>query len=715
MFHALITTVIVAAAAATSAPPVCAVRAGQTGGPAIVINGKAYTPLLFMANNQFNRDEILLQELAQAAAAGVALFGFQVGLDWWSNAEQAAATVDKFASAHPGGYYFLQIWLGPNREWTEANPDECITQQLPDGSLKRLPLASVTSRPWREATRAMLIDRVRQIAQGPHGGRLAGVSINYLQTGEWFYPETDAFADYSPANLAAFRQWLRAKYIKEDALRAAWNDAGISFDSVPIPTPDARQAGDWGPFRDPARHQAAIDFQVFQAESMADTIASFAAAVKEATNRRTLTGAYYGYTFELNHNGPRALAHSGHLALARLLECPDIDLLYAPVSYFERARGMAGHMHAPLNSIALHNKLAIAEEDMYTHLAQEPDDRRIAPGWEQRTASLNETLDVVRRDFATMLTRGAGMWLFDLLSDGRWHETLLWQETTLLRRLAAEQRSVPPFQPEVAFVADEQAVHYLHADTYPHLVQALACWRSELDRIGTPVGYYLLSDLDNLPDRVKVVILPNAYRTDKKIKRAINRLFERGATVIFCYAPGIIDDNQLAVSNIALTTGIPIEHRTDTVPIAIRSELTPDEILIEPAGWNPRFVVTGSGDVVARYTQTSEVSAAAVPMKKGVSIYTATPRLPIGLLREICRRAGVHLYRDTPGMTAVTGGNCLIVHTETGNPHTFSWPRPWKTIERLAPEGPSPRKTDIPTDWIDTLSPGTTAIYRITE
>ena len=79
--------------------------------------------------------------------------------------------------------------------------------------------------------------------------------------------------------------------------------------------------------------------QRYQSELTADTIAMFARAAKEATEGRSLVGAFYGYTMELSNNGPRALANSGHLALAKLLECPDLDMIHAPISYFERGIG----------------------------------------------------------------------------------------------------------------------------------------------------------------------------------------------------------------------------------------------------------------------------------------------------------------------------------------------------------------------------------------
>ncbi|MDQ1255512.1 MAG: hypothetical protein QG656_104 [Candidatus Hydrogenedentes bacterium] len=112
-----------------------------------------------------------------------------------------------------------------------------------------------------------------------------------------------------------------------------------------------------------------------------------------------------------------------------------------------------------------------------------------------------------------------------------------------------------------------------------------------------------------------------------------------------------------------------------------------------------------------------------------MSIYTATPRLPVGLLREIFQRAGVHLYQNRPGMTGVAG-NYLIVHTagamrdetideildemEGERVFSFSWPGPIKAITRIVPyrDWPLVIEKDGRT-WNDTLPGKTTAIYLV--
>lgn len=688
-------------------PPKCAVRSGGENAPAMIVDGQPYSPLMFVGNNQFDRDDVLLDELRLAANAGIPFHSFQVRLgDAW-DAERAAEVVDRFCSAHPEGYFYVRVWLGTTPEWLAEHPEECVVKS--DGT--RLDWVSPASEVWREYVSDLLRDRVREIARGPHGKRFIGVCLTNMQTGEWFYRHTNEFMDYSEVNLETFRRWLQERYQLTADLQSAWGSSEVTFETAIFPTPEQRDETVWGPFRHPVEHRPAMDMQQFQSEQVVDAIAHFARVVKRATSGKSLVGVFYGYTMELNNNGPRALANSGHLAFARLLECDDVDLVHAPYSYFERKPGQPGHLHLPVDSLALHNKLGILEEDTFTHLAQEPGANLVAPGWRDRTANLEETLSIARRNFGNFLTHRCGLWFFDLLSDGRWNDREFWASTVLFRRMAAELRSAPVFEPEVAVLVDEEAVHLMQDTTYPYLLHALSFWRSELDSIGTPVGYYLQSDLRRVPDSVRVLILPNAFRIAPEQRKGLEKRLKKGVTVLWCYAPDVFGPDGPDPDRISAATQIAVEPRFDQVPMRLKSTVSDESIAIDEKSWQPRFVVTDpDAEVLATYSETDEVCAAMKVLESGVSVYTGAPRLPRGVLRHICERAGVHLYRDSPGMTAVLG-EYLVIHTDDAREHEFRWPVKCETVERVLPYRQTPLKRDVAV-WTDKLPARYTAIYR---
>ncbi|MCL4216395.1 MAG: beta-galactosidase, partial [Candidatus Hydrogenedentes bacterium] len=496
------------------------------------------------------------------------------------------------------------------------------------------------------------------------------------------------FQDYSNPNLEAFRDWLKKKYKNDRRFQAAWGNDELTFKTAMFPDPVARDAAVWGSFRDPVAHRPAMDMERFQSELVVDTITYFAKVAKKATRNNSLVGVFYGYTMELNNNGPRSLSHSGHLAFGELLDVPEIDMIHAPYSYFERAPGQPGHMHLPLDSAALHNKLAVIEEDSYTHLGQAaPAENLIAPGWNARTASMDETLAVNLRNAGSFLSHRAGMWYFDLLSDGRWNAPVIWDTSVLLRRVAAEVRSEPLFSPEIAFVVDEAAVQYVRDNSHPYLIHALSWWRAELNRIGAPVGYYLMSDLARLPDSVKVIILPNAFALSDDAREYLARFMDSGGSVVWTYAPDIMGADGPDPARIGELTGAAVEAVFDNVPTVIVSDVSEETMHIDETSWRPRFIVTGGQGVsLGHYQETGEISAIALDFGEGKSIYTATPRLPVGVLRWIVEDAGAHIYRETPGMAA-RAGNYLFVHGEDTAIDTFHWPRPVRKVSQVYPPG----------------------------
>ena len=94
---------------------------------------------------------------------------------------------------------------------------------------------------------------------------------------------------------------------------------------------------------------------------MLDCVCELAHAVRKASQGRKLVVFFYGYVFEFAgvQNGP---ATSGHYALRRVLNCPDIDVLCSLISYFDRGLGQSAPSMTAAESVALAGKLWLNEE-----------------------------------------------------------------------------------------------------------------------------------------------------------------------------------------------------------------------------------------------------------------------------------------------------------------------------------------------------------------
>lgn len=565
---------------------------------------------------------------------GIPFYGFNLPLARGGMAEQAEGIMEGFRQAHPEGYFLVRFVLDPDISRADAS--------------------------WRETTSGILRDAIRAIVEGPYGARFIGVVI------EWpVFPPEDSSPDadrglFFQADVNAFRSWLRRRYAKDDALRKAWNDPAASFEDASIPTPEERGMTGWGPFRDPRAHRRASDFEAFQCDYMADTLAYFAGIVKETGARRLLAGAVW------NGRGPASLE--------RLSACQNLDMLLVSYSVFP-----GESMRPSLDSPPLRGMLCVLEE----------------PG--QDLFGIFGHAFAHRYGFSYSVASG---------TEAASHPAM-----PLLRRLQAELRGMAPFEPEVAFLFDEQARHCVIPEAWREIRLSLLQWQSELDRLGAPVGWYSQRDLPNLPDSVRVIILANAFTFDKAERRAIEKRLDRGATVVWAYAPDIVGSESVACARIADITGMDVAPKPGPASMAMAGTIADEKFSVAGLHSIPRFVVASTdGDIVARYRDTGEIAAAARPLRKGVSVYTAAPFLPVGIMRAICARAGVHLYRDTPGATGVAG-HYLFVQAETEGTHTFQWPYPCRTVERIVPHGRRPITPDADRRWSDILPAGTSALY----
>ena len=64
---------------------------------------------------------------------------------------------------------------------------------------------------------------------------------------------------------------------------------------------------------------------------MEEPLELMARVIKEETGGKKLVCLFYGYLFDM-HGLPMGAQHSGHLAMAKLVQCPDVDILCSPIS-----------------------------------------------------------------------------------------------------------------------------------------------------------------------------------------------------------------------------------------------------------------------------------------------------------------------------------------------------------------------------------------------
>ncbi|HXG23608.1 MAG TPA: hypothetical protein VNJ09_03555, partial [Chthonomonadales bacterium] len=617
----------------------------------------------------------VLSEVQRAARAGIHLHSTLIELPCPLPPEDSVYELvdhrlQTLLEADPQGYVMPRIVFVPARGWRSQYPNDVI--QYADGSTGDPSLASM--RFWQEAENALaaMIQHIRRTA---YANRVFGY---HLERGEWFHP-ADRGYDRSFVNREAFREWLQVKYKKSVvALRAAWFDGNVQFHTAEIPMLPTAMRPEIA-FFEPRKERRYIDFLEFTSDITAERLIALAKVVKEATENRALVSVCYGYTLEFCHT------YSGHLALDRLLASPAIDLVAGPPSYRDRQAGGAGSYPAPVDSVALHGKLWLSEDDTKTFLAPdsgEPDD------YNPRVDTRAATKQVHLRAMGNALAHQCALAFMDLWGEGWLDEEEIWSRigafTALYRDYMKIRRATSP---EVVALIDERSLLHLQKGE-GFLRRLLHGQRDILLRCGASVGIYLQSDLThrNFPTDAKLYLFLTPYRLTTDQRAAIReKLQSDGKTLVWMYAVGTCDERGHSEESANDLIGMALRLQSWNCEVGSRfvnlrhpiTEHLQNKDLGVRERLNPSFYVdedTPGTVVLAEYLQTGLPSVAVREMPGWRSVYCGEPTLSADFLRGLCRYAGVHLYTDNAEDYLFAGNGWVTLHTTGDGQHILRFP-----------------------------------------
>ena len=610
-------------------------------------------------------------QIKMAGQAGAMFVSFPVYLPWprpdetvdWSTVD---AQCQEVLAANPQALLLPRISCNAPRWWREAHPDDDMVWD--SGPQFGYPV--VASPEYRRDAAERLALLVTHL-ETKFGSQMAGYHPCGQNTDEWFYQETwgPALNGYAQGDLRAWREWLTERYSDDTAIRQAWGDPQVSLATAAVPTPVARRAAPAGVLRDPVSERSLIDFTQFQQQAMADCVCHLARAVREATHGRKLVVFFYGYVFEFGAvgNGPGT---SGHYALRRVLECPDIDVLCSPISYFDRGPGQSAPAMTAAESVALAGKMWLYEDDTRTCLSAKDS------GFD-RTESLAETNAELLRNTGQCAVRNFATWWMDLGAAGWFDDPRMWAEMTRLSALDEPLLAEPrPFRPEVAAVIDEQSMMRVSAGgaavTLPGVYQV----RRPLGRLGSPYGQFLQDDViaGKVQARMYVFLTAWCLAPDQR-KRLLAST--RGSTRVWCYAPGYQEPGYQEPGGTSLDamrelTGFQLAKvapaKATATPTPVGEKLGFHASFGVEASINPLFA---AADATAEETlATYPDGSAAIAMRRtadGVSLFVGPPGLTSELLRLAARAGGVHLYTQQD-CNVYANGPYLILHAAQDGP-----------------------------------------------
>jgi len=662
----------------------------QGGVPTLLINGQAVPPLFFLYQGIRSNPTLYWTPEAQAAAShGIHLYSIWLTNFPWDHGKNGPpmnyAAVDSriqmFLQADPQAVFLLQLIVEPGPEWAPS-PAPTTADQLTkyDGSIPYPGYPSIASDIYFNGFLTSAQQLVQHLEASALASHILGYKINGQNSGEWFpngYRENGP--DYSASNTGGFRAWLTAHYGSDANLSQAWGKA-VSLKTALIPLIDPSRlplekvpaAG--SPlisFYPTPAEQDWIDYSQYTSDLCSQRVLDIAQMFRTATQGKKIISFYNGYTFEL------AGSFNGHLRLDRLLASPNIDFISSPISYSDRVGGGPAGAMSARDSIAAHGKIQMAEDDLRTYLGAASGLPDLANTGDATTSGFDETLGVLRRNFAAEMIHRSGTWWMDLNENGAFNEPKLWDVMSSGLALYNNLLGAPkPYRPEVALVVDPASIAY-EKDHYQLNFGTRQQLRNALGRTGTAFGVYLLDDfLSGVLPPCKVYIFANLwYLTDNQITAIQNRLNAEGSVAIWQYAPGYLGGaNGPDESRISRLTGITVK-RVDG--LGSSSGLG----VLSGFGWgyyrpstiSPRLTVNDTAaTIIGKYQSDGLASAARKKAANFTSYYFAEWSLydtdPVShaslgdLLRVILRSSGVHIWTDNNEIVH-TDGSLLAIHT----------------------------------------------------
>jgi hypothetical protein len=666
----------------------------STGVPRLQINGQPVPPLLFFYNTQGVEGlQYLAPQMQKAMAAGIHIYSFNFYHWPWDPGTAAQPAdfstsdqeMDQLLKSDPQAVFLLRIPVVPPTNWSGwanyAQWGKTEDNQYLDGTSAPISIASDVYFQGFLAGVTLAIQHYEASSYAPH---ILGYHITGQNTGEWFpanYREEGL--DYSAANAAAFRSWLQQKYGTDQSFSAAWGRS-VTIAAAPIPIPPAGRFPIKGAskgdsvlaFYSLPSQQDWVDYSDYVSDEISGRVLAIAHTVRIATAGKRLVAFFYGYIYDL----PGSM--NGHLRLDEIMASPDIDILGSPISYdplTDRLAGGAGGSMSARDSVALHGKLWMNEDDLFTYLCSNlpnPNYNGNLP-----TTDFFETYNVLLRNLASTMIHRGGTWWMDLNATGCFNDSGLWTAMSQYGLPLYNEVYAKPtaYHPEVAVLTDERSVIYQDSD-WDFMQEPRTLLRNAIAKAGASVGYYDLSDfLSGVLPPTKVYVFVNAFSlSDDQITAIRTRLQAEGATAIWQYAAGYLGPAGPDVTRCQTLTGIQL---------AVSAGYSGSNGISTMTGidwgwdWNvkwtvlsPRLVVTDpAATPLGRYWSDNAISTASKRVNGFNSVFAGDVGWNTQMLVQLLTNAGVHIW--TTGDDVIhTDGAYLVVHAGTAGKQNISLP-----------------------------------------
>ena len=393
-------------------------------------------------------------------------------------------TVNKIISECPEALIFPRINIAMPRKWIEENPYETI--ETPNGRRE-----SLYSDLFLHDGAKLLSELVSHIRSAGYSDRIAGYQLCGGTTQEWMHH--DMSGSFSEMGLKKFRIWMKEKY-------------GIA--GIPVISREKLYNGVFD--------ETVSRYGEFCCEMAAKTVEHFSKILKDYINNEQVVGVFYGYNAFVNDY------LLGLHGMRFIIDSPYIDFFSSPCGYDNnRSLGIDWGDMLATESLKCHGKLYFVECDIRTHLTRRMQDSR--PGiypdniYTLKDEHGNKTawcgpetpefsLSAIRKAFAHQLTKGSGIWWFDMWG-GWYHDIQIMSELENMKNIvesAKEKHSAQfPCAQTVLFI-DEKA--YLNNPRSSNLCHSVNITRIAMGNTGIPFDLCMVEDAEKVIRKYRAAI-----------------------------------------------------------------------------------------------------------------------------------------------------------------------------------------------------------------
>jgi len=652
--------------------------------------------------------------------------------------QQAAAILEIV----PDARFIVRMMDMPPQSWYVAHPDA-----VPHNCLgQRMHGASLASDDYIAEVGDFLKALTRHCERSAWASRVIGYIIYPLGEGGTDLAMRGYLFEYSSVMERAYRQFLARKYGTDDALRAAWHDASAAIDTAAVPRDDDFRARSDAPvmFWPEARQvQPERDYFELQQILFRRYIKALLDSFREAAGPNRLCGidalkgnmlgwmchSIFAAREWKEHYGDWILA-TGTAGMAEILDWDNFDIVATPHDYRNRWAGYGFDPEAIGDSVVLHGKLMLVEEDQRSYASPERGlFGSIEPGEEQA---------VVMRNLAASLTRGQQNYPMDVyigyFQSDAVQEAYAKAAAISGRMLHVDRRPVPG----VAMLVDDRAGICTDFSAEYNDLAVIRQRIHGMNHCGVPASTLLFDDLrrDDFPVENKLYLLPNCYRWTDEIAHLIRRkLCRNGNVIVFGPGSGITDGTTVSPEFASKLMGFQFELydyeyprfvTVDNFYHPITAAMGAHEMYGDSLRYGPVLVPRIPGECEAtqgiRPRRCEQTSANSVPpvrlgtialdngkrlpglvvkeFGKGASgngtpgprgegdyavVFTTAVPLPAGLLRSLARHSGTHVYDDVDDVVFADSAS-VAVHAVKPGPRLIALPREHRVEDMLTGE-----------------------------